>query len=183
MWSLLVPLRPAGRPHTGLVASHPFTPSPSKSFPFGVESSLWWGLAGSQSPSIFVFQKKQSSLILEKCFRTVKNVRSELNTQAASFCFCSLCGVSYGGAVTSCQIWVTSRVSMTVFTPFIRYRVTWCVEVWTCLYLFWKRLLRVLTSVGWASNSFRTFSPSVFSNTDFLHSPLPLPGEGNGTPL
>ena len=136
-----------------------------------------------KAPPFLFSKKKQSYLILEKCFHTVKNVRSELNTQAVSFCFCSLCGVSYGGAVTSYQIWVTSRVSMTVFTPFIHYRFTWCVEVWTCLYLFWKRLLQVLTSVGWASNSFRTFSPSVLSNSDFLHSPLPLPREGNGTPL
>ena len=163
------------RPHTGLVTSHPFTPSPSKSFPFGVKSSLWWGLAGGQSPSIFVFQKKKSYLILEEYFHTVKNFRSELNTQATSFCFCTFCDVSYHGAVTPYQeIWIITRVSMTLFTPFVCYRFTRCAEVWTRLCLFRQGLLRALTRAGWSSRSLRTFSPHVHSDTDFLHSPLPL---------
>ena len=39
------------------------------------------------------------------------------------------------------------------------------------------------SSVGWSPSSFRMFSPSALSDPDFLHSPLPLPREGDGTPL
>ena len=39
------------------------------------------------------------------------------------------------------------------------------------------------SSVRWSPSGFRTFSPRVLSDSDFLHAPLPLPGEGSGTPL